>query len=236
MWKLPGPIGEMESDEAWSLILRQLRAPTRFLKIRRELAASPEREGFKTLELLDGRTFEWHARPEWVGGVAIGRVSSFRDISEQRRAEALMAIEKRVLEMVVSGEPILTAMTELARQLKELSGQMFCAILFRDNETASHYSLAIGRGLPKSYAETLMKNPELIPIPCCSQPLTLTALPDIRQDPTWAAYRQLIEQFDITPYAYQIILSSSAQFLGLILQHYRPGIAIPPHDGELLRR
>ncbi|MGB9669701.1 MAG: hypothetical protein ACP5OY_05030 [Halothiobacillaceae bacterium] len=58
MWRLPAPIGEIDNEEAWSLILRQLRDPNHFLRIRRELAAEPEREGRETLELIDGRVFE----------------------------------------------------------------------------------------------------------------------------------------------------------------------------------
>ncbi|MGB9669700.1 MAG: hypothetical protein ACPLXR_00895 [Halothiobacillaceae bacterium] len=87
--------------------------------------------------------------------MAIGRVSSFRDVSERRRAEALMAVEKRVLEMVVGGDAIAEALTVLARSLEELSGQMFCAILFRESEEATTFSISTGRGLPKTYAEIL---------------------------------------------------------------------------------
>ncbi|MEO1751018.1 EAL domain-containing protein [Thiofaba sp. EF100] len=235
MWRLPAPIGEIDNEEAWSLILRQLREPNHFLRIRRELAAEPEREGRETLELIDGRVFEWHSRPEWVEGMAIGRVSSFRDVSERRRAEALMAVEKRVLEMVVGGEPISAAMTELARSLEELSGQMFCAILFRESEEATTFSISTGRGLPKTYAEILTAEPSVIPVRCCDARMPMPDLPDILQDGRWATYRRFVGGFDVVPHAVTPIASSSGQFLGLILQHYRPGTSAPPQDAELIR-
>lgn len=235
MWRLPAPIGEIDNEEAWSLILRQLREPNLFLRIRRELAAEPEREGRETLELIDGRVFEWHSRPEWVEGMPIGRVSSFRDVSERRRAEALMAVEKRVLEMVVGGEPISAAMTELACSLEELSGQMFCAILFRENEVATTFSISTGRGLPKTYAEILTAEPSVIPVPCSNTRMPLPDIPDITQDGRWATYRRFVGRFNVVPHAATPIASSSGHFLGLILQHYRPGSSVPPQDAELIR-
>ncbi len=88
MWRLPEDLLRSRSDEqALAFVLDQLKDPEAFLRRVEQLYAYPEMESQDVLEFHDGRVFERHSRPQWIGGLCVGRVASFRDVTEHRRAE-----------------------------------------------------------------------------------------------------------------------------------------------------
>ena len=88
MWKLPSEILDSGDDgAALDYVIAQLKNPEVFLKKVQELYISKEAPSFDVLEFSDGRIFERYSQPQRVGNLVIGRVWSFRDITERRRAE-----------------------------------------------------------------------------------------------------------------------------------------------------
>ncbi len=90
MWRIPADIIESRDDNrALRFVLDQITNASAFIAKVEELYSRPEAESFDTIEFKDGRTFERYSRPQYVSGRPVGRVWSFRDVTERRRADSL---------------------------------------------------------------------------------------------------------------------------------------------------
>ncbi len=98
MWRIPDAIIESRDDsKAVDFVLNQLRDPKAFLTKVKDLYVQPDIESYDVLEFKDGRTFERYSQPQKIGSKIVGRVWSFRDVTERRAVEkALEEREKNV--------------------------------------------------------------------------------------------------------------------------------------------
>jgi PAS domain S-box-containing protein len=91
MWRIPQAVIASQDDSVLlQHVLDQLSDPQGFLKKVQELYKSEE-ESFDTLHFKDGRVFERLSRPLLLETELLGRVWSFRDITERKREEQALA-------------------------------------------------------------------------------------------------------------------------------------------------
>jgi len=110
MWQIPESISEIRNDNmALEFVLNQVLHPEAFLKKVLELYEQETAVSFDILEFKDGRIFERHSKPQWMGERVVGRVWSFRDVTERKRAER-------------EREKLIEDLREALVQVKTLSG------------------------------------------------------------------------------------------------------------------
>ncbi|MEM5383353.1 PAS domain-containing protein [Paraburkholderia phymatum] len=109
------------------------------------------------------------------------------DIDDRKRAEALLAAEKRLLEMVALGLPLSTVLEASCRLVEEIANGCFCRISSRDGHdmTLRHVG---SPGLPSSYlpppGDSLV-SPESEPCGMAAALKTQVIVPDVASDLRW---------------------------------------------------
>jgi PAS domain S-box-containing protein len=117
VWRIPSEVAARHNDDKLlTFVLDQLEDPDSFLCGVRELYDHPDRESFDVLRFKDGRVFERYSVPQRVNADIVGRVWSFRDVTERERLfrRALFLADATRLLASLDVEPALDSVAHLA--------------------------------------------------------------------------------------------------------------------------
>jgi PAS domain S-box-containing protein len=117
LWRIPSELArEGNDDRLLEYVLDQLEDPDGFVRKARELYDDPERDSFDVLHFKDGRVFERYATAQRIGEKIVGRVWSFRDVTERERLfrRALFLSDASRLLASLDVEPALDSVAHLA--------------------------------------------------------------------------------------------------------------------------
>ncbi|MCB1983906.1 MAG: EAL domain-containing protein [Burkholderiales bacterium] len=235
LWRLAeGELKQGADYMFFASLAAKVRDSKRFLERNQQLLNSPTSELIECLELRDGRFFEWTSRPQRIHKKVVGRISTFRDVSDSKRAEILLTTEKAVLEKIVQGAPLEDALFVVADSIERESGDMFCAILFCEDGRTNDLNAVTGTSLPSWYSDRM-----LALRPCLGQRKNDSQCINIDAPSSWfesRSYSQLMEQVGVSRINLELIKGSMGNVLGLVLAHYRSEAAHGfAQDDELLR-
>lgn len=134
MWHIPVEIPRSGDDsKLLGHVVGQVRDPEQFLTTIREIYASSE-GSFDTVEFADGRAFDRYSCPLVHEGEIVGRVWSFRDVTQQRKAEEARRQLQESLERAQRMESLGLLAGGVAHDLNNILGPVvgYSELLMRD--------------------------------------------------------------------------------------------------------
>ena len=87
-------------------ILDNVKDSENFLSKVKKLMSNPETVSFDLIEFKDGRIFERYSNPQLINGKAVGRVLSFRDITDKKLSEEALRESEKMLVTAFQRSPI----------------------------------------------------------------------------------------------------------------------------------
>jgi PAS domain S-box-containing protein len=160
------------------------------------------------------------------------------DITERKRAEALLSGEKQVLEMMAKGAALRDILTTITRNIEALSPDMHCSILLLDAD-GLHMHHGAAPSLPDAFNRAIDGMEIGSQAGSCGTAAyrnEAVIVTDIATDPLWAAYRALALQHGLRACWSTPIRSAHGLVLGTFALYYPEPCSPGPAELELIER
>ena len=158
-----------------------------------------------------------------ASGELVEVVGTCVDVTDRKRAEMLLAGEKRLLEMIARSDSRALILDALCRLVEELASGSQCSILLLDPNT-NRLRHGAAPSLPIKYTEAIDGSAIGPTVGSCgtaafrAEPVIVS---DIATDPLWADYRDLALAHSLRACWSTPILSSEGKVLGTFAIYYR---------------
>jgi PAS domain S-box-containing protein len=156
-----------------------------------------------------------------------------RDISKRKQGEALLAGEKRLLEMVAKGDSLPSILDSICRLVEELCSGCLCSILLLDSSGKRLWHGA-GPSIPKPYAQAIdgfVIGPNVGSCGSAAYCAEQVIVSDIATDPRWTRFRDEAVTNGLRACWSTPILSFENKVLGTFAMYYRqPRSPAPRHQ------
>jgi PAS domain S-box-containing protein len=160
------------------------------------------------------------------------------DIEDRKRAEILLAGEKRLLEMIARGDSSALILDALCLLIEELAGGSLCSILLLDPNT-NRLRHGAAPSLPANYTEAIDGNaigPSEGSCGTAAYRAEQVIVSDIATDPLWADYRDLALAHGLRACWSTPILSSERRVLGTVAIYFREPRSPSPQEHNLMEQ
>jgi PAS domain S-box-containing protein len=156
----------------------------------------------------DGKIFKWYG--------------ANTDIEDRKRAEALLAAEKRTLEMIANGARLVDILESLCNTIDAQAGNIISAVMLLDADGVRLWPEAAPR-LPKGWIEAITPLKIGPGIGSCGSAAFLkerVIVSDIATDPLWVDYRDVALSHGLRAAWSQPLLSKNRHVLGTFGMYY----------------
>jgi PAS domain S-box-containing protein len=171
-------------------------------------------------------------------GEIVELVGTGLDVTEQKRADALLSAEKRILEMIAAGAELKRVLESLCDAVDEQAHNLISTVLLMDSDRQRLWPVA-GRRVPEGWSKVITPLRIGPSVGSCGtaafrkQPVIVT---DIARDPLWADYRELALGYNLRACWSRPLISKNQEVLGTLAMYYTEPRKPSESDAALIER
>lgn len=172
---------------------------------------------------------------------SMGQVTHFigiqTDITDRRQAEALLAAQNKVLELIACDQPLAKILTALTLKIEEQASDMLCSIMLLEESTSTLW-LGAAPNLAFSYIEAINGvtiGPKVGSCGTAAYLGKMVSVADIANDPLWEDYREVALSHNLKACWSQPIFSGTGKVLGTFAMYYHEPRQPSTHHLQLIK-